>query len=97
MCWMVPGKARVAIHVMRVTDREAGKSVNISLESTKVNTENYVRLPQRAAMSRTLVWIEEQHFRHSGRVDLVPVDLASSDLPTKRSCCDLLRFGGSAE
>ena len=57
---------RVAIHVMKVTDREAGGFSNPSQEAPEVSTANCVRLPQRAAINRTLVWIEQPHFRGFG-------------------------------
>ena len=51
----------VAIPVMKVTDREAGGFSNSSQEALKMSTANCARLPQRAAMNRTLVWIEQPH------------------------------------
>src|ERR1019366_2214374 len=42
--------------------RDNEDSLILRKDALKVNTANCARLPQGAAMHRTLVWIEEQHF-----------------------------------
>jgi hypothetical protein len=74
----------VTIHVKKVTDREAGRFSNTSREALKVNTANCARLPQRALISRTLVWIEQQHFRGFGCSECGWV-FKPSDSPTGNS------------
>jgi hypothetical protein len=51
-------------HKVGCPDRGASarRHLYTSQEALKMNTANCARLPQRTAMSRTLVWVEQQHF-----------------------------------